>query len=48
MNLMLCFMFVCLGLGLLAGRFGARQRLAVTGLATLMTAVYYVFGYRYM
>jgi hypothetical protein len=41
MMLMLTVIFLCVALGLLAGRFGTPQHLAVIFLATVMTALYF-------
>ncbi len=40
MMLMLGVIFVCLGLGLLAPRFGPRQFVAIACVATTMTTLY--------
>ncbi|MBI4494751.1 MAG: hypothetical protein HY690_18400 [Chloroflexi bacterium] len=40
MNLMLVAILLCVGLGLLARRFGPRQDLAIALLATVLTALY--------
>jgi hypothetical protein len=47
MNLMLAVIFLCIVLGLLAPRLGAREHLAVAALATAMTALY-LFANRFM
>jgi hypothetical protein len=48
MNLMLAVLFVCVGLGLLAPRFGRRENLAVVALATVMSLLYLFQGYRFI
>ena len=40
MTLMLAVIFLCVALGLVAPRFGARENLAVAVLAALMSALY--------
>jgi hypothetical protein len=41
MLLMLTFIFLCVAVGLLARRFGARQHMLVVFLAATMTALYF-------
>ena len=48
MPLMLAVMFMCVALGLLARRFGARQHLAVVVLAIAMTVLYLFLGERFV
>ena len=48
MTLMLVMMFSCLGIGLFARRFGAREQVAIAGLAVAMTSLYFVFATRFM
>lgn len=48
MMLMLAVIFVCVALGLLAPRVGAREQMTVVLIATTMTALYYFFGARFM
>jgi hypothetical protein len=47
MNAMLVTIFLCLGVGLLAARFGERVYLAILPIAVLLTSVY-LFLPRYM
>ena len=48
MNLMLTAIFLCLAVGLLSPRFGRLQQVAIAVIATVMTALYYFRGDRYM
>jgi hypothetical protein len=48
MNLMLAIMFLCVALGLVAGRFGRREYCLITLMATAMTLLYWLFGERFM
>lgn len=48
MNLMLAVIFLCITLGLLARRIGAREQLAIVAVAVTMTGIYYVFARRFM
>jgi hypothetical protein len=45
---MLAVILSCIVVGLLARQIGAREQLLVTGLAVLMTALYYLFSYRFI
>ena len=47
MHLMLFVIFVCVALGLMGSRFGARQQVAIVFLASTMTALYF-FVTRFM
>jgi hypothetical protein len=47
-NVQLLIIFACVGLGLLAPRFGPRQQGLVVAFAIGMTMLYYVTGTRYM
>jgi hypothetical protein len=47
MHLMLYVILLCVALGLLASRFGAREHAAIVLLATTMTALYF-FVNRFM
>ena len=48
MSLMLVVIFLSVGLGLLAPRFGAREQVVLALAACAMTALYLLFGTRYM
>ena len=48
MKLMLACIFLWIALGLLAPRFGMREKVAAALLATAMTLLYYRFGARFM
>ena len=48
MSLQLLMIFACVAVGLFAPRFGARQQIVVAALATAMTALYLIFGARFM
>ena len=47
MNLMLCVIFLCVAVGLLAHRIGPRERMVVVALASVMTGLYF-FTTRFM
>jgi hypothetical protein len=48
MKLMLATLFLCIVVGALARRFGSREQFALTALAGSMTALYFLFGERFM
>lgn len=48
MKLMLVVIFFCVALGLFSRRLGVREHVAIAGAATVMTALYYLFSYRFM
>jgi hypothetical protein len=48
MKVLLAMIFACVGLGLLAPRFGPRQQALVATFAVAMTALYFLTGTRYM
>lgn len=48
MNLMLTVIFLCVAVGLLFPRFGRLQQAAIAVIATVMTALYYFRGERFM
>jgi hypothetical protein len=48
MNLMLTAIFLCVAIGLGARSYGGRQQWAIAFIATLMTALYFVFSARFM
>jgi hypothetical protein len=45
---MLVLFFACVGVGLLAPRFGRREQLGIAALAGALTALYYLAPYRFM
>jgi hypothetical protein len=47
-NLMLAVLFVCVGLGLLAPRFGRRENFVVVGIAIAMSVLYLFQGMRFI
>jgi hypothetical protein len=47
-NLMLLVIFLSLGIGVTARRFGRAQRLGILGLVVFMTGLYTFLGYRFV
>jgi hypothetical protein len=48
MKLMLCVIFLCIAIGLIAPRIGRRELAAIFLIMAVMAGLYYRFGERFM